>query len=375
MLEPLEKKFRRRLSELDAVGTRRRLAPPSGIDLCSNDYLGLANHPLLKKRMIEAIEEEGCGATASRLLRGERELFAKVEKRFAKLKKTASSLYFSSGYAANVGVLSSFLEKDDIVFSDQLNHASLIDGLRLSKARLVVFPHSDLKALKTALKKEQNNGQRFLVTESLFSMDGDFAPLQEYAFLCKETDTALIVDEAHAVGIYGAEGSGLIEELMLAEDIFLSVNSAGKAFGVSGAFVCGADWAIDYLIQKARTFIFSTAPVPGAIAAVDAALDITEKEPERREQLLVKAAYFRKLLSEHAIAIAPGSSQIVPIIIGDNAKTFWIAEQLQTEGFDVRAIRPPTVAEGTARLRISINISLTDQILEKFVSSLVRVIK
>lgn len=236
-IEGLEQRLRTRLAELDATGLRRYLRPPFGIDLSSNDYLGLAAHPFLKQRMAEAVLREGCGATGSRLLRGQRECFAAVERRFAEFKNAQSALYFGSGYAANLSVLSSFLEQTDVVFSDERNHASLIDGMRLARARRVIFPHNDVGALESLMRKESTLGQMFLVTESLFSMDGDAAPLTEYADLCKTTGTALIVDEAHAVGIYGERGSGLIEAEGIDQEVFVSINTAGKALGVSGAFV------------------------------------------------------------------------------------------------------------------------------------------
>lgn len=205
---------------------------------------------------MEAVLREGCGSTGSRLLRGERESFTAVESAFATFKGCARSLYFSSGYMANLAVLTTFPEAGDAVYSDERNHASLIDGVRLSRARCIVFPHNDVGTLARLLKQEIGQAQKFVVTESLFSMDGDMAPLADYAALCRSTGAALIVDEAHAVGIYGERGSGLIEASGIDRDVFVSVNTAGKALGVSGAFVAGPAWAIDYLIQRARTFIF-----------------------------------------------------------------------------------------------------------------------
>ena len=203
-----ERRIARHASELEAAGLRRRLRPPSGIDLSSNDYLGLAMHPLLKERMAEAVLREGCGATASRLLRGNREGFTEVERRFADFKKSEASLYFGSGYTANLGVLATFIERHDLVFSDDQNHASIVDGIRLSRAKRIKFRHCDIDHLATQLKDASASSQKFLVTESLFSMDGDFAPLEKYADICRETNTVLIVDEAHAVGIYGSGAAG-----------------------------------------------------------------------------------------------------------------------------------------------------------------------
>jgi len=369
-MEFLQQRISQELSNLEKSGLRRRLSPPTGIDLSSNDYLALSSHPFIKQRMAEAVLKSGCGATASRLLRGEREEFTKVEKLFATFKGTKAALYFGSGYAANIGVLTSFLTSNDLVFSDQLNHASLIDGLRLSSARKIIFPHCNLAVLKELLEKETCLGQKFLVTESIFSMDGDQAPLKEYAELCQATNTALIVDEAHAIGVYGSHGTGLIEDTAIANSVFLSINPAGKALGVSGAFVAGPDWAIDYLIQSARSFIFSTAPPPAIAAALEASLTIITSEKERRQQLLELAIYLRELLILNEIAILPGNSQIIPVILGDNERATNVALALQQSGFDVRAIRPPTVPVGTARLRISLNINLDQTILRQFTNRL-----
>jgi 8-amino-7-oxononanoate synthase len=370
-INELERRARHHLAELEAAGLRRYLRMPAGVDLSSNDYLGLAAHPKLKERMAEAVLREGCGSTASRLLRGERAIFADIERRFAAFKRTEAALYFGSGYAANLGLLATFLEADDVVFSDELNHASLIDGMRLARSRRVVFPHNDVAALRQLLEAERGPGQKFLVIESLFSMDGDCAPLSEYAAVCRATQTALIVDEAHAVGIYGARGSGLIEAAAIDEDVFLSINTAGKALGVGGAFVTGAAWAIDYLVQRARPFIFSTAPPPAMAAALDAALTVIEDEPERRTQLLERARLLRELLIAGGVPARAGDSQIIPVILGDNARAVAVAAMMQQAGFDVRAIRPPTVPPDTARLRISVNFNLDETILRRFAETLI----
>ncbi|MBI4456098.1 MAG: 8-amino-7-oxononanoate synthase [Acidobacteria bacterium] len=366
----LERRVRHHFEELDAAGLRRYLRPPTGIDLSSNDYLGLSTHPLLKERMAEAVMREGCGSTGSRLLRGERTTFSAVERRFAAFKGTQAALYFGSGYAANIGVLTTFLEPGDVVFSDEFNHASLIDGLRLAQARRVVYPHCNVAALRQRLEAEREGGQKFLVTESLFSMDGDQAPLREYAALCRATRTALIVDEAHAVGIYGSRGSGLIEATAVDENVFLSINPAGKALGVGGAFVAGPTWAVDFLIQRARPFIFSTAPPPAMAAALDAALTVIADEPERRVNLMSRVGLLRRLLTENSVPLPAACSQILPVILGDNARAVAVAAALQADGFDVRAIRPPTVPQGAARLRIAVNVNLEEAELRRFALAL-----
>lgn len=355
------------MSDLESRGLTRRLKPRFGIDLCSNDYLGLSNHPQLKERMAEAVYRLGCGSTASRLLRGEVEDFARAEQAFAHFKKAESSLFFGSGYAANIGVLTTFPQSGDVVFSDRLNHASIIDALRLSRATTTIFPHCDTDALYRAIRNTPCAGQRFLVTESVFSMDGDEAPLKDYAQVCTETDTALIVDEAHAVGVFGSNGSGLIEELGI--DCFISINTAGKALGVMGAFVAGPSWAIEYLIQRARTFIFSTAPPPAVAAALELAIELIEQNPEMRKELLKRAALVRSHLQGLGLSVPEGRSQIVPVILGEVETTLQVAEYFQSKGFDVRAIRPPTVPTGTSRLRVSVNLNVELGQLQAFLEA------
>jgi 8-amino-7-oxononanoate synthase len=369
----LEQRVRKAIHDLDADGLRRTLSTPSGIDLSSNDYLGLATHPLILQRMAVAALTEGCGSTGSRLLRGNRDSFTHVERRFADYKGTDAALYFGSGYAANVGVLSTFIERHDFVLSDEHNHASIVDGIRLSRAKRIKFPHRDVNRVAHLLRTAPSDVQKFLVTESLFSMDGDFAPLAIYETLCRETDTALIVDEAHAVGIYGERGSGLTEDFIFRDRVLLTINTAGKALGVAGAFVAGPHWAIDYLVQRARPFIFSTAPPLPVAAALEASLDVLRDEPQRRRRLLENTWRLRGLLDDSGLNIPVSNSQIIPVILGDNQRAILAAEELQREGFDVRALRPPTVPPGTARLRITVNAGLDESTLIRFVLALKRV--
>jgi 8-amino-7-oxononanoate synthase len=379
----LERRVRARVATLTSEGLLRTLQPPSGIDLCSNDYLGLAKHPLLAARLAEGALREGCGSTGSRLLRGERECFDDVERRFALFKGTERALYFGAGYLANLAVLTTLPEAGDVILSDERNHASLIDGARLSRARTIVFPHNDVTALHRLLAESPADGVRFIVVESLFSMDGDMAPLARYAALCRETGAALIVDEAHAVGIYGERGAGLSEGIGVrptsdpyAESAtVITVNTAGKALGVSGAFVAGPGWAIEYLLQRGRSFVFSTAPPPALASALVASLDVVRDEPDRRTRLRSRARYLRSALAAAGIDIPAGSSQIVPVLLGENDRAVAVASALHAEGFDVRAIRPPSVPPGTARLRISVNSEISEQTLDRFVAALTTALK
>jgi 8-amino-7-oxononanoate synthase len=390
----LERRVRARMTALEADGLLRSLQPPSGIDLCSNDYLGLSRHPLLAARLAEGARAEGCGSTGSRLLRGERTCFDHIERRFARFKGAERALYFGAGYLANLAVLTTLPEAGDVILSDERNHASLIDGARLSRARTIVFPHNDVAALRQKLDELPVSGIRFIVVESLFSMDGDMAPLARYAALCRARGAVLVVDEAHAVGIYGPRGTGLTEGI--SEDMgvrppsdpganrvprsaeiatVITVNTAGKALGVSGAFVAGPEWAIDYLVQRARSFVFSTAPPPALASALHASLEVIRDEPDRRQRLKARARYLRDALASAGIEIPAGSSQIIPVMIGDNERAVLVARALQADGFDVRAIRPPSVPPGTARLRVSVNSELSEETLDRFVASLAAALK
>jgi 8-amino-7-oxononanoate synthase len=365
----LEHRVRQRLAEWQAAGLLRVLQPPAGADFSSNDYLNLSAHPLIVDRLARAVEREGCGSTGSRLLRGDRDVFTAIETRFADFKRAERSLYFSSGYLANIAVMTTMTEQGDVVFSDERNHASLIDGMRLSAATRIVFPHNDVRRLAELLADVPADVHRFVVVESLFSMDGDFAPLVEYAALCRSTGASLIVDDAHAVGIYGKRGSGLVEAADVAGDVPISINTAGKALGVSGAFVAGPRWAIDYLIQRARPFVFSTAAPPALADAIDASLDVVRDEPERRRLLGSRVRRVREQLARAGVAVAADGSQIIPIAIGDNDRAVAVAGALRADGFDVRAIRPPTVPAGTARLRVSVNAGLSDETIDRFAGS------
>lgn len=367
--QSLEQRIARRLEALSAAQLTRTLRPPTGIDLCSNDYLSLSQHPVVMARMIEAITREGCGSTGSRLLRGDRESFSHLERSFAAFKGVERALYFSSGYLANMAVMTTIPEPGDVVFSDERNHASLVDGIRLSAAGRVVFPHNDAAALARLLD-EPRTGHAFVVVESLFSMDGDAAPLGEVAALCRRGGASLIVDEAHAVGIFGPRGSGLVEATGVDADVLLTVNTAGKALGVAGAFAAGPRWAIEYLIQRARPFMFSTAPPPSVASALEASLEIVTSEPGRRQRLLDLARHLRASLCTLGIGVAPGDSPIIPVIVGDNDGAMRLAATMQAAGFDVRPIRPPSVPAGTARLRITVNAGLDESTLDRFAATL-----
>ena len=367
-----------RLRSLREAGLLRTLRAPSGIDLSSNDYLDLARDPRVVAAFQQGAAREGAGSTGSRLLRGHREVFVDVERVFAAFKGADRALYFSSGYLANLGVLTTLPEAGDVILSDERNHASLIDAMRLSSATRVIVPHNDLAALETALRTARSaaaaDTQIFVVVESVFSMDGDAAPLAAQAALCRTFDATLVVDEAHGVGLFGARGSGMIEAAGVDPNT-ISINSAGKALGVSGAFVAGPGWAIDYLVQRARTFVFSTAPPPAVAGAIAESLRIVAAEPERRARVIALARLARERLAAAGIDVQACDSPIVPILIGDSHRAAAVADRLQARGFDIRAIRPPTVPDGSARLRLSVNARLEDATIVEFVAALSAVLE
>lgn len=378
MSDGLETRVLARLRALRDHGLFRTMRSPAGIDLSSNDYLDLARHPHVISALQRGASREGAGSTGSRLLRGHRDAFADVERAFAAFKGADRALYFSSGYLANLGVLTTLPETGDVILSDERNHASLIDAIRLSPAGRQVVPHNDLAKLEATLRSARSSitpdRRIFVVVESIFSMDGDAAPLAAQAALCRTFDATLIVDEAHAVGLFGTRGSGMIEAARLDPNT-ISINSAGKALGVSGAFVAGPEWAIEYLVQRARPFVFSTAAPPAIADAIQASLKIVVGEPERRAHVRELARIARSILVSADIPAPGGESPIVPIAIGDSARAAAIAERLQTRGFDIRAIRPPTVPDGTARLRLSLNARLESATITAFVAALAAVLQ
>jgi len=355
------------LAALRGAGLLRQLRLPHGIDLVSNDYLGLAEHPYIKERMREALEAElPVGAGGSRLLRGHHDVFERLESRLAAFSGSEAALLFGSGYAANIGLLQAVVSEGDVIVSDERNHASLIDGIRLTKASTIIYPHQDLDAVEAALQTPRK-GRAIVVTESVFSMDGDLTPLAELATLAERYDALLIVDEAHATGLYGLRGSGRVEELGLRDRVTASMHTGGKSLGSGGAWIAGSSVLRDVLVNRSRSFIFSTAPLPVLAAALDAALDVVDREPARRVEVHRKSAMVRQALAAANIS-AGGASPIIPIIAGTGTNDGALALQsgLQAAGFDVRAIRPPSVAPGTARLRVTIRYPVRDDDLLRF---------
>lgn len=366
MREPRDRRLRERVrGELETLRKQaqsRELETLDGLSLCSNDYLGLARDPRLKQAALEALGcAERVGSTGSRLLSGNAPEWEAVESQFAQFAGTESALYFGSGYAANIGLLSSLLRPDDVVFSDARNHASIIDGIRLSRATKVIYPHGDMDFLERALREHSGSASaKIVVTESVFSMEGDIAPLDALAVLAREHGAELIVDEAHATGVLGPQGRGLAAELGVARDVLAVVHTCGKALASAGAFVCCDEPQKQFLVNRARTFIFSTAMPPYLARQIRAALQLAIEAGAQREHLKAMANLLRQELARADINFGSSASQIVPVCCGTNESALQLAGALRDSGFVARAIRPPTVPEGTSRVRLSLTATITE---------------
>jgi 8-amino-7-oxononanoate synthase len=350
------------LRGLEAQSRRRPLAEIRGVNFSSNDYLGLAEHAALKKAVTEAVQRATrTSGTGSRLLSGHAAVWQEVEEEFARFAGSEAALYFSSGYAANLGLLASLLKKEDLVFSDALNHASLIDGMRLSGARKFIYPHLDLNVLEDGLREHAREPcRKLVVTESVFSMDGDVAPVTELLALADRYGAGVIVDEAHATGVHGPSGRGIAAENGNVQTLAAAVHTCGKALASAGAFVCGSAVLREHLINHARTFIFSTAMPPYMAEQIRAALRLALPMDKERKELLTRAKRLAGGLRSQGWDTGNGATQIVPVVIGEDEEAVAAAEFLQQEGFAVRAIRPPTVPEGSARLRFSLTCGIAE---------------
>jgi 8-amino-7-oxononanoate synthase len=354
------------LAARERAGLLRRRNPPRGVvDLASDDYLGLAAHPHLVERTCEAVTTLGVGCGGSRVLNGQRDAFTELEERLAAFTGTEAALLFGSGYAANLGLLAAVVGWEDVVLSDHCNHASLVDGIRLTGARKTVYPHGDVAAVGAALRQPRA-GRAFVVTESVFGMDGDLAPLTDLVETAERHGGLVIVDEGHATGLYGARGAGRVEELGLSLRVLATVHTGGKALGSAGGWVAGSRLLIDTLAQIARPFVFTTAPMPALAGALNAALDILAGEPERRAEVHRKARLLRGALAAGGASSPADSSPIVPVRVGEDAPAVALQEALLGEGFDCRIVRPPTVPPGTARLRVTVRSPVADDDLLRF---------
>ena len=363
------KSFVPELDRLKATGRYRVLNLPAGIDFSSNDYLGLSSHPALRQAAIDALADGiEIGATGSRLLRGHRTAHEELESFAAGYFECPAALFFANGFAANYALIATLVGRDDVVVFDALCHASMRDGMRATQCRTIKAAHNDLDAFEDALRQPRDAGASlWILAESIYSMDGDIAPVRGLLALAEKYDAILIIDEAHSTGVSGATGRGETEGLP--HERLIVLHTCGKALGVAGALVCANEAVIDYLINAARPFVFSTAPMPLQALLVKRALELVRDEPERRERL--------SALKALAAARLPGfsvQSQIVPIVVGRDDAAVELAKALQARGFDIRAIRPPSVPEGTARLRLSLNAGLRPHDIEEFSGALLHLL-
>jgi glycine C-acetyltransferase/8-amino-7-oxononanoate synthase len=355
-----------RLAELERLGLRRRLRTVSGpqgprvlVDdqpvllLCSNNYLGLADHPRVREAAADAAMRLGVGAGASRLVSGTMTIHRELEQRLAAFEGSEACLLFGSGYLANLGAIGALAGPGDTVFSDELNHASIIDGCRASRAEVVVYRHLDTDHLEDRLREHRGKGRRVIVSDSVFSMDGDVAPLARIVELAREHGARTIVDEAHATGALGDGGRGAVAQVGLQGKIDVLIGTLGKALGSYGAYACASEEMVQLLINTARPLIFSTAPPPPSVAGALAALELLEAEPERVSRLHEAGRTLRGALAERGFSVRCSDMHIVPLVVGDSEAAIQLCHGALENGMFAQAIRPPTVADGTSRLRLA----------------------
>jgi 8-amino-7-oxononanoate synthase len=343
------------------------------LQFSSNNYLGLADHPRLKAAAREAVDRYGTGAGASRLVCGNLELNRKLEEKVAKLKKKDGALLFSTGYMANTGTIAALMDEGHGIFSDEFNHASIIDGCRMAKAEARVYPHKDMDGLEGLLKGAKHYAHRLIVTDGVFSMEGDIAPLPDLVGLAKKYECTLMVDDAHATGVLGPHGGGTGDHFALQDEIDIAMGTFGKALGGFGAFVAGDYPLREFLINKARPFIFTTGLPPAVIASGIAALEILEEEPGLRDNLWENVRFFKKKVDALGFNTGKSTTHIIPVIVGDASLAVRMGEMLFDEGVCIQGIRPPAVPQGSSRLRITITATHTRGELEYALESIEKV--
>lgn len=365
----------RELEALEGIGRLRTLrwleSPLRGrvkmggrevVLLCSNDYLGISQAPSLKEAALKAFQEWGAGAPASRSISGSLLIHRQLEEELARLKGAEAALLFSTGYMANIGLLTTLVGEGDLILSDQFNHASIVDGCRLSRAEVWVYRHRDMDHLEELLKRSRHR-RRLIVTDGVFSMEGDIAPLPQLRELADRYGAILMVDDAHATGVLGPEGRGTAEHFGLLGRVEVQMGTLGKALGLMGAFAAGEQVLIDLLVNRARTFMYTTAPPPPLVGMVLEALRIMRSEPWRRERLWENTRRMRQGLKERGFQVL-GSTPIIPVLVGEDRKTMEFSRRLLQRGVYVQGIRPPTVPEGSARLRISLSATHSSEDIE-----------
>lgn len=366
--------YRRRRVSDNATGVHSKIDGVEQLSFCSNDYLGLANHPEITKSFQQGAEHWGVGSGASHLVDGHSAAHHALEEELAAFTGRERALLFSTGYMANMGVIAAMVGRGDYLFQDRLNHASLLDGGLLSQARMQRFPHADWRMLDKKLA-ERNTGEKLVATDGVFSMDGDIAPLPELAESCARHNGWLMVDDAHGFGVLGQTGGGSVEHFGLSPlQVPILMGTLGKAFGTFGAFVAGSEEFIEFLIQKARPYIYTTALPPAVAEATRTSLKLIQTEHWRREKLNTLIEQFRQGASQLGLEIMPSQTPIQPLLIGDNGRALEISQQLEARGILISAIRPPTVPEGTARLRITFSAQHTEPDVERLLNTLEEVL-
>jgi glycine C-acetyltransferase/8-amino-7-oxononanoate synthase len=360
----------KKIKEQSLYRSLKQIDEKKHIVFCSNDYLGLSQHPKIKETAAQITQEFGTGAGASRLISGNHLLYSQLEAKIASFKQREAALVFPTGYMANLGALNSLLDGRDTVIMDRLNHASLVDAARLSKAKLQVYPHKDMTALEKVLKRSQKFVKRLVVTDSVFSMDGDIAPLPRIVKLAKKYNALTMIDEAHATGVLGKTGRGAEEHFEIVGQIDIVMGTLSKAIGSLGGFVAGSTELIDYLINKARSFIYTTGLPPAVCAASLTAFEIIENQPALRRKLWQNVSYLKGKLTQMGFNLMGSETQIIPIFVGDSETTIRMAEFLFEHGIFVSGIRPPTVPKGQSRLRISVSAQHTKENLDELIEVL-----
>jgi len=358
----------RNLVRLDsAQGPRVTMDGKLVVLLCSNNYLGIAEHPALKHAACDALERYGSGSGASRLVSGNTELHEELERRIAAFKGSESAILFNSGYAANTGVIPAVAGEGDLVLSDRLNHASIIDGCRLSRARTEVFRHRDMDHLETLLRSNTTAPRKLIVTDGVFSMDGDIAPLPDLVTLAERYHAILMVDDAHATGVLGKQGRGTAEHFGLEGRVHIQMGTLGKALGSFGAYVTGARDVVRYLLNTCRSYMFSTSLPAAVCAASIAALDVVVSEPWRREKLWYNRNRLAHGLASLGVSIAPSATPILPLLAGSSDQALQASQEAFTQGIFATAIRPPTVPDGSARLRATVMATHSEEDIDQAV--------
>ncbi len=360
----------------DGDGVRIRLDGREVVNCSSNDYLGLSHHPVVAGAVRQVVDRLGWGAGASRLISGSTSLHHELEEAIARFKGTEAAIIYGSGYLANLGVVTALVGHGDVVYSDRLNHASLVDAAVLSRARHRRYRHGDIAHVRELVASETVSGKRLLVTETVFSMDGDVAPLRELVTACQSRDVMVMVDEAHGTGVCGERGAGVVEQLGLgADDVDVQMGTLSKALGGIGAYVAGSRALIDYLVNASRSFIYTTALPAAAAAASLAALKLVQQEPERRQRLWANAQFLHGALHREGFDIGRTETPIIPILIGDPERTMQLSQLLLEAGFYLQGIRPPTVPRGQSRLRLTVTSEHSRSDLERLMETLVRLRK